>query len=167
MLSASTPPPSALGGGDDRADAGKPGGLPVPPPAEEVNVLEVRSPREVEVTHAGRGCLVPDEALALPGGGGHGPAAEHECRPVGAPHGGDGVAHGRVVIARDLGERLTATAGLEVHPVRRVGDEDVGLEPLGDLAAVTVVEGDLVILVVGGAHDATPLRVTVTWKPEP
>ena len=110
---------------------------------------------------------MPDEALAFAGWGGHGPSAEYERRPVWAPHGGDGVAHGRVVIARDLGERLAAMAGLEVHPVGRVGDEDVGLEPLGDFAAVTVVEGDLVILVVGGAHDATPLRVTVMLKPEP
>jgi hypothetical protein len=122
LFSASTPPPSALGGGDDRADAGKPGGLPVPPPAEEVNVLEVRPPREGEVTHAGRGCLVPDEALAFAGGGGHGPAAEHERRTVGAPQGDDGVTHSRVLITRDLGERLAATAGLEVHPVGRISD---------------------------------------------
>ena len=167
MFSASTPPPSPLSGGDDRADAAKTGGLPVPPPAEKVNVLEVRPPRQGEVTHAGRGRLVPDEALAFASGGGHGPAAEHERWTVGAPQGGDGVAHRSVLIARDLGELLVAVTGLEVHPVGRIGDQDVGLEPFGDLTAVTVVEGDLVILVVGGGHDAASLRVTVMLKPLP
>lgn len=110
---------------------------------------------------------MPDEALAFAGGGGHGPAAEHERRTVGAPQGGDGVAHHRVLVARDLGELLVAVTGLEVHPVGRIGDQDVGLEPFDNLAAVTVVEGDLAIRIVGGAHNATPLRITVMLKPLP
>src|SRR5690606_32229454 len=61
--------------------------------------------------------------------------------------------------------RVHAVRGV-VHAIRGVGDEDVGGQPVGDFAAVAVVEGDVLVLVVGGAHATFSCRATSRWTVE-
>src|SRR4029450_6752773 len=118
-----------------------------------VDLLGVRLPGDGEISHADVVALLPRQQ----GPGVHRtddrPATKHQRRTVVTPHGQRLVTHTGINVAHHTAYTEGATpTGAKCHPVRRVGDEDVGREPGVDLPAVAVVDRDPVLVVVGDGH---------------
>src|SRR4051812_11062465 len=116
-----------------------------------------RAPRPRQVAHADDIALVEDEWgwVGVSGWAVLSGRGEDDSGAV-TPPGEDVIAKfGVRVTGNCRSGELAAVVGLVVDAVRRVGDEDVGGEPVGDLAAVPVEQRHRLVFVVR-LHAAPP-----------